>query len=43
MSLSQKRKLLISQMEEYLALLDKSVIALLYPNVAKKYLNLTTF
>jgi uncharacterized protein with HEPN domain len=30
MSLSKKRKLLISQMEEYLALLDKSVIALLY-------------
>ena len=30
MSISKKRKLLISQMEEYLALLDKSVIALLY-------------
>ncbi len=30
MSLSKKRKLLISQMEEYLALLDKSVVALRY-------------
>ncbi len=32
MSISKKRKLLISQMEEYLALLDKSVVALLYSN-----------
>ena len=30
MSISKKRKLLISQMEEYLALLDKSVVALRY-------------
>ena len=30
MSISKKRKLLISQMEEYLGLLDKSVVALLY-------------
>jgi uncharacterized protein with HEPN domain len=40
MSISKKRKLLISQMEEYLALLDKAVIALLYSykkcNVLKK-------
>ncbi len=30
MSISKKRKLLISQMEAYLALLDKSVVALCY-------------
>jgi uncharacterized protein with HEPN domain len=30
MSISKKRKLLISQMDEYLALLDKSVVALRY-------------
>jgi len=30
MSISKKRKLLISQMEEYLALLDKSCVALRY-------------
>ena len=30
MRISKKRKLLISQMEEYVALLDKSVVTLLY-------------